>query len=401
MKRQRILIAAGFALLAAGFLYAEGKGGKADTTGTPAAEQNTDTKKANSGSLLKCESGNIKLVLRGDFGTYGIYAVNRNGSQMPVFVDYDNFLSTYFSIRAGKTEYRLNETSGVLSSVAQEGSGGRLLYTIPKTADVSAAFAFMKTSADRDDDMLKVTVTITNREPRTDTFALKGIFDTVLGEKTDIHFSTALTKSVKSEVQYRSMSGEKWILSQGSGCGVQLLLYGGDITPPAFVTLGNKDIMSLPLWVPAAGSARSFDNVMSYNNSAVSVNWDTTDIKPAQSASFIFYIVVSADGDEPAGSTWLASLQGETTQASGESVPRAPGDSVPQVPAPATAAPAAKPKPDVPFDVITEEKLDPEYIRTLINRINALEDDDKSVNREELLKLNTELDAILEKLRQQ
>jgi hypothetical protein len=393
MKKDKILIAAGFALLAADFLYAAGTGGKTDNPEPPAVEQNTDTRKVSPNSTLKCESGKIKLVLRGDFGTYGIYAVNRNGSPVPVFVDYDNFLSTYFSIRAGRTEYRLNETSGVLSSVAQEGSGGRLLYTIPKTADVSTAFAFMKTSADHDDDMLKVTVTVTNREPRTDTFALKGIFDTVLGEKTNIHFSTALTKSVNSEVQYRSMAGEKWILSQGSGCGVQLLLYGGDITPPAFVTLGNKDIMSLPLWVPASGSARSFDNVMSYNNSAISVNWDTADIKPAQSASFIFYIVVSADGDEPAGSTYLASLQGVKVQTAGESVP--------DVPVSSPAAPAAKPKPDVPFDVITEEKLDPEYIRALINKINALEDDDKSVNREELLRLNTELDAILAKLRQQ
>lgn len=391
MKKNSILIAAGFALLVADFLYAAEKAG-AGTAEPPAVEQNTDTKKISPNSTLKCESGKIKLVLRGDFGTYGIYAVSRTGSQVPVFVDYDNFLSTYFSIRAGKTEYKLNETNGVLSSVAQEGSGGRLLYSVPKTADVSAVFAFMKTSAEHDDDMLKVTVTITNRGPRTDTFALKSIFDTVLGEKTNIHFSTALTKSVNSEVQYRSMAGEKWILSQGSGCGVQILLYGGDITPPAFVTLGNKDIMSLPLWVPTAGSARSFDNVMSYNNSAVSVNWDNTDIKPAQSASFIFYIVVSTDGDEPAGSTWLASLQGATPPS---------GESVPDVAVPSPVVPAVKPKPEVPFDVITEEKLDPEYIRALINKINALEDDGKNVNREELLRLNTELDAILAKLRQQ
>jgi hypothetical protein len=392
MKKNSILIAAGFALLAADFLYAAETAG-ADTAEPPAVEQNTNTGKISPNATLKCESGTIKLVLRGVSGTYGVYSVNRNDSQIPVFVDYDNFLSTYFSIRAGKTEYKLNETNGVLSSVAQEGSGGRLLYTIPKTADVSAVFAFMKTSAEHDDDMLKVTVTITNRGPRTDTFALKSIFDTVLGEKTNIHFSTALTKSVNSEVQYRSMAGEKWILSRGSGCGVQILLYGGDITPPAFVTLGNKDIMSLPLWVPTAGAARSFDNVMSYNNSAVSVNWDTTEIKPAQSASFIFYIVVSADGDEPAGSTWLASLKGGNIQASGENLP----DETVLSP----VVPAEKPKTEVPFDVITEEKLDPEYIRALINKINALEDDGKNVNRKELLRLNTELDAILVKLRQQ
>jgi hypothetical protein len=388
MKKYGIFLAVCIILLSAVVPAAAGSKKKAGQDAADKAPQS----EAASGTAVKCESGKIRLILQGSIGTCRLYAVGKDGTAVPVFVDYDEFTSSYFILRAGKTEYKLNESNGVAAGAVRTDSGGRLVYSVPNTADVSIEFTPEKTRPDSDDDMLRVQITVTNREPRTDTFALKAVFDTVLGEKTDTHFSTAQTKSINSETQYRTMKNEKWVMSQGAGYGVQLLLYGGDITPPSLVTLGNKDIISLPLWEPVASPARSFDNVMSYNNSAVAVNWEKTGIKPSGSSSVIFYIVVSADGESPAGGTYLASL----AESSAGTEP--------------AAAPAAKPVPavkqpvppaEVPFEVITEEKLDPAYIRALIARINALEDDDKSVNRDELLRLNAELDAILARLRQQ
>ena len=56
----------------------------------------------------------------------------------------------------------------------------------------------------------------------------------------------------------------------------------------------------------------------------------------------------------------------------------------------------------MPFDIETigAEKLNYQYIQSLIDRINSLEGDDQNLDRNELLRLNAELDAILEKLRQ-
>ena len=60
-------------------------------------------------------------------------------------------------------------------------------------------------------------------------------------------------------------------------------------------------------------------------------------------------------------------------------------------------------KPSVPFnvDTIGPEKLDPSYVQALLDKINSLESDASSVDREEILQLNAELDAIMNKLRQQ
>ena len=50
---------------------------------------------------------------------------------------------------------------------------------------------------------------------------------------------------------------------------------------------------------------------------------------------------------------------------------------------------------------MSKEHLTPEYIQSLLDRIAALEEDSPSLNRQELLQLNAELDAILTYLRQQ
>ena len=57
---------------------------------------------------------------------------------------------------------------------------------------------------------------------------------------------------------------------------------------------------------------------------------------------------------------------------------------------------------DVEFIVppIKDYQLDPEYIQQLIDKIDALQSS-KEVNKTEIMRLNAELDAILEKLRRQ
>ena len=58
------------------------------------------------------------------------------------------------------------------------------------------------------------------------------------------------------------------------------------------------------------------------------------------------------------------------------------------------------PAADSSFINLTKEQLSPDYIQSLLDRIAALEEDTDSINRQELLQLNAELDAILNYLRQ-
>ena len=392
MKQNILLASACILLIAAGSVGAAEKKSR-DFTGWVGSKNEP----------VKYQSGTVKMILRGDVGSFQIDSVNKSGNEVPVFADYDQFMATYFSLLAGRTEYRLNAAGGIKTQAQKTDKGGRMYYTVDKTADVTADFTCMKTSPSSADDLIRVNVSVTNTGAKTSIFALKAVFDTVLGEKSGTHFSTAQTRSVNRETQYLTMQNEKWITSEGGGYAVQFLLCGADISVPSAVTLANKNIISLPLWVPVVSSSQTFDNVISYDNSALAINWNSMSLDSGKTMSVVFYIAVAADGDHPAGAAFLDASSGDGTAAE-TPAPKVSDASVPSV-SPAVPAAVSKPytKSNVKFDVesITDDQLDPEYIRALIKKINALEDNDTTLNRDEILRLNAELDAILEKLRQQ
>ncbi|ERF60179.1 hypothetical protein HMPREF1325_0813 [Treponema socranskii subsp. socranskii VPI DR56BR1116 = ATCC 35536] len=318
-------------------------------------------------------SGSVKLVLRGERGTFQIYALGEDGSETAVFSGADAFTSTYFSLLAGKKEYLLSSSGGAATGAKANPDGGTLVYKLYKIADVTVDFSFARSPESPFDDIVKVRVSVINKGKKRNTFALKGVFDTVLGEKTQRHFSTADIKSINAETQFHDMSVSRWILSQGQEAAVQFLLYGADTTKIEEATLGNKDVLSLPMWCPVFVPARSFDSVTSYNNSALAVNWPKAVLESGAEANIVFYIALSADGNPPQGEAYIASFdktlpdEAETKIASERAVP--------------------------------EWKLNKAYVDSLLQRIRALSDYDD--NTDELDALNAELDAILEQLRQQ
>ncbi|MBP3710334.1 MAG: hypothetical protein J6I73_08045 [Treponema sp.] len=327
------------------------------------------------GDTLQYSAGIVKLILHGNKGTFQLYAVGRESGEEPVFSGSDNFTSTYFSLLTGKTEYRLSTLNGVAAKGEQTDSGVCLMYRVGNSATVRVGFEIVQSVSDGEYDVLKIVATVTNVGRKKNSFALKGVFDTVLGEKTSAHFSTVNSKLINSEKQYYGMENEKWILTQGDYSCMQLLLHGGDITPPEVVTLGNKDTVSLPLWIPVAVPSRSFDSVISYNNSTIAVNWPAAELAPSDSSQIVFYIALSADRKPPLGETYIASIDELYKH----------GD--------------AKSRTDIAQSPVSSDwKLNPEYVQMLIDRINALDNNDSEISMDELAHLNAELNEIMERL---
>lgn len=355
--------------------------------------------------------GNIRLLLKGSVGSFQFYTVNKDSVSQPLLAGYDEFTSSFFSLRAGKKEYRLSDNIGIVIGTRQSESGAQMVYVVPKVARVLVRFDCLKSDENRNADILKVNVIVRNRSTHTEVFALKTVLDTFLGEQKGPHFSTAEERTVNSERQYRKFDSVKWISSANSKAAMQILLHGGDITTPEVVSLSNKDLLALPSWIPSIVSTRTFDSVLSYNNSAVCINWEEKQLAPQEEFSCTYYIATSSDGDVPAGAQFLAALEnrleqdgvsvgdnaektvdafsaGEKTSASSAEFPvESQGDAL---------------NLQVPFtvDSIGADKLNYQYIQSLIDRINALEGSGENLDRNELLRLNAELDVILEKLRQ-
>src|SRR5574344_1393110 len=259
-------------------------------------------------------NGDIQLTMRGSTGSFELYAIPETGKPLPLLATYDEFCSTFFSLMIGRKEYRLNREAGVKSEARKTEYGAQMAYTVPNKAQIVIDFSFMPSIATSSRvDMLRVTIYTINLGKSTQAFTVKGVFDTMLGENTVTHFSTAGHRRINNEVQYTEMANEKWVRSENEKAAIQFLLDGKGISVPKCVTLGNKDFLSGASWVPPAQDTRSFSSVLSYNNSAVGVNWKTAYLDPMKTDVITFYISVATDGNEPAGKDFIASLKAGRT----------------------------------------------------------------------------------------
>lgn len=258
---------------------------------------------------VETQVGNIKILLKAPLGSFQFYAVNKDNVSVPVLASYDDSTSSFFSILAGKTEYRLVDNAGVVIGTRKSKNGAQIVYVVPGVARLFVKFDAMKTIPSGNENVLKVTATLKNRGKRTEEFALKNVLDTVFGEQKGPHFSTAEEISINSETQLRKIGNMKWIKSENAKTGIQILLSGADITSPEVVTFSNKDFLELSSWIPQVVRARSFNSIISYNNSAVCLNWEKTTLPPDAEITYTYYIMFKTDGDDFDGDAFIKQLE--------------------------------------------------------------------------------------------
>lgn len=259
-------------------------------------------------------NGDVRVYLNGRTGCFELYAVPENLKAVPLLATYDSFSSSYFSVRIGNKVYRLNRENGVKSEARRTPYGAQMAYTISSKAQIVVDFSFLPSIASSSRvDMLRVTVYTINLGKNIQSFAIKGVFDTQLGENSLSHFSTAADRKINSERQFLDMKDQIWVRSENDNAAIQFLLDGKGISKPQAVTMANKDILENSSWIPSAQEGKSFSSVLSYNNSALAVNWKTAYLDPMKLDIVTFYISVASDGNEPAGKKFLASLaEGKT-----------------------------------------------------------------------------------------
>ncbi|MBR1638293.1 MAG: hypothetical protein IJ688_02795 [Treponema sp.] len=358
---------------------------------------------------LEFKSGIVQIRVKPTLGTFCFAVLNDNNKYVPVLSTANEYTSSGFFLKAGKKHYRLLAAKNVAVSVSKITQGLALNYKVAKTADVMLNFEAIRSEAENDVDMIKLTATVKNMGPKTDVFALKAVLDTVLGETFDYHFFGADNTPIKNEALYRSVKDQRWVYSRNSNAVMQILFDGADITNPQIVSLANYATLDQGGWEPDMAVYRSFDTVLAYKNSAVGINWADVRLKPEQSASFVFCIALEADGRIPNGIAYVGGKVQEAEVPEPEAEHEVIAAEKPvefpkkkEEPAPAPVDQFAVRR-DVQFNVnnLSKEQLTLEYVQNLIDRISALEENSSAVNRKEILQLNAELDAILSVLRQQ
>lgn len=351
-------------------------------------------------SKIDVSLGCLRMSFRPKIGSFNIFVIDENNKEQSVFSTHNEFSASSFYLKCGKEIYKLNSASGVKTETLQTETGAVVKYTISNVAKVSVFFGFMKSDEQNDYDMIKISAEIENLGTRQKKFALKGVFDTVLGEKDLNHFFSSENVAINTEKLYRTMKDERWFVSKNDKYSMQFLLDGVDITPIECVLLGNKTTFDSNAWIPSLSIDKSFDSFVSYNDSEVCIIWPEVSILPNEKDSFVFYIAFAANGEKPQGNYFIGDKKEEVVEVKKEK-PVVKKEVV-KVPEEEKVKETKKEIPDVKFDVATlsREKLSQEYVAGLMERIANLEDSGENVDREELLMLNAELDAILEILRQ-
>ena len=394
-----------------------------------------------SGRDLDYRNGIIRIRAKPRLGSYNLLVLTENGKYVPVLSSSNEYTSSAFYLRADKKIFKLLNDASTKTMARKTETGVKLLYRVVNVADVEITFDTFSSKEKGDVDMIKVTAEITNRGPKKAVFSLKTILDTVLGEATQYHFYTSEDFPVKSEVMYRTTQNEKWFVSQNNKAKLQVFLNGLDISKIDSVALANYTTLDIKNWEPDMLSYRAFDTVLSYNNSAIGIFWPEKKLAVDEKVSYVYYLGFAADAnklecekyifpygvpdeennsevvlpvvEQPIVTEIIAPAESVETIKPVEAAPVQEAAvqnievSQPDVANTAEKAKDASPEvprivPNVKFDIskLTKEQLSPEYIQNLLDRIAALEENDSSINREELLQLNAELDAILEVLRQ-
>jgi len=383
--------------------------------------------------------GNIRMNAKTKLGTFNISVINENGKKVPVLYSGNEYSSTGFYLKVNNKIYRLIAESNIKTAARKTSTGMQINYSIKNVAEVFVDFRCLKSSADSGYDMVKITSTVTNTGNKRADYALKLILDTVLGESDNTHFYTSTDVPVKAEVLYRTMQNEKWFSSKNKNTEMQILLDGADITAPELVALANYSTLEKTTWEPEMLSYRTFDTVLSYNNSAVGIIWPGKKLGVDSRLTDCFYLAFGVDGQKAQGNEYVegkkhsdidvAQTVENMTKPKKETpkeysledaiknepvttieleepaikpveppVPAVKETYTPPVYEKPVVTTVVEPKKPVRTNKLSSEQLTPEYIQNLIDRITAMENDPDMASDEEIKLLNAELDAILQAL---
>ncbi|MBQ0050503.1 MAG: hypothetical protein KBT11_00395 [Treponema sp.] len=365
-------------------------------------------------SSYEIEKKSIALKL--EKKSFNILVKPEHGISVPVLSSVDNSDSSYFVVKIGNSIYNLSQDNAVKKQVRRTKDGAQLAFVRPELFQITVDFKLISSKEKEgfDEDAVQMTVYATNLSGKSRDISVKAVLDTALGENTSAHFITADGRKINNESSYDIFDFEtmRYLLSSDGRTSSQIMLFGEKISPVLRVVVANPSIIKNLGWDEAVNTKRTFNHISSFNNSAVMIEWPKVQLDPKATAENTFFIFTAADDEKCRGMNYIDGVEPLVQQIKTSDLPE--NKAAAQPPAPTIKVERTPSKfmnvndvsdkrTNVDFVVppIKDYQLDPRYIQNLIDKIDSLQSDSGSVNKNEIQRLNAELDAILAKLRQQ
>ena len=364
----------------------------------PVSEENDFSKKtviAKNGKNVSVEKGIVRIQTFSENGSVAFYVLGKSGEWRPVVETNDHAESTYVSLFVDRTEYRLNRSKKVEYVYEIEEDCVSVIYKINSVAQLKAKYRIEGYS-------IYVSYSVLNLDIKPHSFAVKAVFNTILGENYEAHFTTP-SQDVSAEISIVPSSSQNYIFSSDEIRTIRFAVFGDGITPPKTALLANKDVAEESNFASAFKNGRSFSSLLSYNNSSVAFFWDDENL-----------------GKKSDGLRYRIDFSNMELDARNyeKFPPYAPPEiEEPQIPDGAQILPPNDMQADaeeIPLDnddVISDQdfnternyidpsSIDDTYVQRLIDQINSLETADPDLNRDKIRELQDEMDRVLEILR--
>ena len=335
----------------------------------------------------------LKLEFFGKPGTFNVFSLSPSRKETPLLSTADLFSSSSFLVRLDNDVFDCAKSNRVRKELRRLANGAQLVYRLDKRVRVVVDFSLLASKKDEPEDIVKVVVYSINEDRFEHFVDVRGIFDTICGETSSVHFTTDNNVRVRNETRFVSdgIHRERTIVSSNGYTSFQFVLDGLEISPIEAVTLGNIDELHRMSWDTGFRKGRGFSNIRGYDDSGIMIDWPGDVVPPGQVHKSVFYIATATNEEYPRGIAFVDGLIAPKEEEVKE-------DSAKEV----VQKENADKRTNVEFIVppIRDYQLDPEYIQQLIDKIDSLQSS-KDVNKKEIMRLNAELDAILEKLRRQ
>ncbi len=347
----------------------------------------------------------------------GIVVISIAGKKksVPVFAKKEGYRNTFNAICVDDTWYKLRSSDIKSVSFASDEESVSVMYGDVGGVNVRTVFSIGKTKRRDNFDMVRITTIVENKSPAEHYISFRSVYDTYLGEKKSWHFTSPKEDKISCETIFKNFADEGWIISGESKEAVRISFTGEGVTTPSYAAVCNKDIASIATSEGFFIAKRSFNSVVSYNDSAAVLFWNEQKLNAGKELKIVTDVSVSDTGFKYEDYTFEKTTEVETKEEKefndSPYIPVIPVSSVPAEPVeqaqeesegkigvtdnPQPAENQVQPE----ASSVRPENLTYDYVRSILEKIDSLEQTGTEANRQEIMQLQKEADAIIQMLR--
>ncbi len=221
---------------------------------------------------LEVERGDLRLVLHEDSARHTVYL--RTGDEwVPLYID-DDPRTSVLEVLENNRVHRLGDSGVFRQTTEQTPEGAQFVWTSP-TLRIAQVFRFTRSLDAEQFNALEMTISVTNVGEEPSLVGARLIYDTYLGERSNVHFITPGASRIARETSLTPGPVNRYIASVTSpeaAFGFQVSLDNAIVGTPQAAVVANWKRLTDSTWDYEVNEDRNFNRLpYSINDSAMMI----------------------------------------------------------------------------------------------------------------------------------